>query len=321
MMLCAMIAVTLPAGAVQPLSAAELIGPSPASRASAVPHNAGAGAPARPAADARKRAPQPQQPSKPTQHPPAAKPRAAQQHAQQRLQAKQQPPRPRVYGFNVIPDGRAVAAYDWDLLTGVGWLEDPQLTAIARARGAGVELRAQHGLEAVIPDPERRRQWVSASAGGGGARRARARVAPKLTLAEGAVLPGNVNSNGQHAAAPGAPKAGQPAPLAPGCEPDRVEARPQTPPLAPIRAAAAPPLSAPCNPQIQEQLDKARAIGANGLNFDMESPAKASPSAHAAASCPRADAAAKCSLGSSHGALLRPSLSHGSLACHRSSRR
>jgi hypothetical protein len=136
-----------PAG---PLSAAALLGAGAAGAA------AGPRAARAPPADAAKAPRTPGRRAAPGA-PAAAPPRG-----------KQAAPRPRVYGFNVIPDARAVAAYDWDLLTGVGWIEDPALVSIARRSGAAVELRAQYGLEPVIADPARRAEWVRGRLGMGG---------------------------------------------------------------------------------------------------------------------------------------------------------
>jgi hypothetical protein len=68
--------------------------------------------------------------------------------------------RPQIYGFSVSAGRRAFQAYDWSQLTGVGWVRDPALIAIAHAKAATVELQAQAGVEAVISDPATRREWI-----------------------------------------------------------------------------------------------------------------------------------------------------------------
>jgi hypothetical protein len=70
---------------------------------------------------------------------------------------------PEVYGFSVSADDAAFRAYDWSLLTGVGWQTDPARVAYARSRGARVELQAQGGVAEVIGDVAARRRWVGAA--------------------------------------------------------------------------------------------------------------------------------------------------------------
>ncbi|KAI8463528.1 MAG: glycoside hydrolase superfamily [Monoraphidium minutum] len=69
-------------------------------------------------------------------------------------------PRPEVYGFSVSADDTQFRAYDWSLLTGVGWARARSQIAYAHARGARVELQAQGGVWEVMSDPQLRRAWI-----------------------------------------------------------------------------------------------------------------------------------------------------------------
>jgi hypothetical protein len=65
-----------------------------------------------------------------------------------------------VYGFSVSADDAAFGAYDWSLLTGVGWQRDPARIRLAHSKGSRVELQAQAGVAGIISDPLKRQRWV-----------------------------------------------------------------------------------------------------------------------------------------------------------------